>query len=404
MRQQTDATILFFIKRTKLLKSGEAPIFLRLTINQERAEFGLKLSTLPYNWSEIEQMVIEGRPNSNEINKAIIQLEKRVNGIIEYLETEDGEITSRLVIDKIAGKKEKKHTILEVFNEHNTNAQKLVNIDFARGTIQRYETSYMHTKDFIKWQYHREDLPLNDLNQQFVKQYEFYLKTVRKCSHNTTVKYLRNFKKIVLIALANNWMKSDPFASVKYKLKQIDAILLTQEELDCIINKEITIPRIAHVRDIFLFCCFTGLAFADVKTLKKEHLDTDKEGITWIHKKRKKTDQLSTIYVIKAALKILKKYQRFPELQDKGYLLPVLSNQKMNAYLKEIADICGINKPITTHTARHTFATTIAMENNIPIEVVSKTLGHSNTRMTQRYAKTTEILIKNNMDKIKNLY
>jgi len=272
--------------------------------------------------------------------------------------------------------------------------KKLIGIEFAPDTVQRYETSYMHTKDFIRWQYKREDMALEELNHKFVINYELYLKTERNCSHNTAIKYLRNFKKIVRIALANGWLKKDPFATVKFKLKPVDAIFLTKVELDTIINKAFEIDRLRQVRDVFIFSCFTGLAFSDVKSLRLEHFSTDKNGIAWIHKKRKKTNQMSTIFVIDAAKKLIDRYKDWPELMEKGAVLPVLSNQKMNAYLKEIAVLCSIFKQISTHTARHTFATTVTLENNIPIEVVSKSLGHSSTKMTQRYARTPEALIK----------
>jgi len=208
-----------------------------------------------------------------------------------------------------------------------------------------------------------------------------YFKKVRNCAHNTTVKYLKNFKKIVRIALDNDWMKKDPFATIRFKLKPVDAVYLTNEELDCLIHKEISIERLRQVRDVFVFCCFTGLAFCDVKSLKREHISTDVNGITWIHKKRTKTKQMSTIFIIDAAKDLMKKYEKQPDLIEKSAILPVLNNQKMNAYLKEICTLCGINKPISTHTARHTFATTVALENNIPLEVVSKTLGHVTTQV-----------------------
>lgn len=262
----------------------------------------------------------------------------------------------------------------------------------------------MHTKNFIRWKYNKEDYPLDLINQQFVNDYEFYLKTERKCNHNSATKYLKNFKKIIRIALANNWITQDPFASIKFTLKPVDAIYLTEDELKTLIKKEFRCERLTQVRDIFLFSCFTGLAFADAKDLKKEHLSIDKDGYWWIHKKRKKTNQMSTILMIDGALRIIEKYKNHPAVLEKGILLPVPTNQKMNSYLKEIADFCGIDKPISTHSARHTFATTVALSNNIPIEVVSKAIGHSNIKMTQRYARTTESLIKKNMEKIASLY
>ncbi|WP_010661904.1 site-specific integrase [Marinilabilia salmonicolor] len=396
--------ILFFIKRTKLLKNGEAPIFVRITINKERTEFAAKKSLKPKYWSDVQEKVKRTAPNAEEINEALNKTKKRLLSIIDYLSYEEEPVTPRLVQERFLGKKEQRRTILKIFKEHNDNAKKLVGIDFAPGTVERYETSYKHTRDFIRWRYKQEDLALDDLNQQFVKDYELYFKTERNCGHNSTTKYLKNFKKIVRIALANGWMKKDPFATIKFKLNQVDAVYLTDEELEAIRKKELHIERIDQVRDIFLFCCYTGLAFSDVKTLKPEHLATDKDGFLWIHKKRQKTNQMSTIFVIDAARRLLEKYQNKPELQDKDILLPVLSNQKMNSYLKEIADLCGIEKAISTHTARHTFATTVALENDMPLEVVSKTLGHSNIKMTQRYARTTENLIKKNMQKIAGRY
>lgn len=395
---------LCFIKKTKLLKNGEAPIFIRITIGTERGEFGIKRSIAPKYWDEGKQRVINSHPDAAEINTLLSNHLQNVKSIADYLAFSNDKITPQAILTKIQGKREKRRTILEIFNEHNVKAKQLSGIDFSEGTVQRYEICYSHTKNFIKWKYNREDFPLDQLNHQFIVDYEFYLKTERKCNHNSATKYLKNLKKIVRIALANKWMDIDPFASIKFKLKQVDAIFLTDEELSLLINKKIKNERLSQVRDIFLFCCFTGLAFSDVKGLKNEHLSKDKEGYWWIHKKRKKTNQMSTIFVIDAALRIIEKYKNHPEVLDKDVLLPVLSNQKMNSYLKEIADFCEIDKPISTHTARHTFATTVALSNNIPIEVVSKTIGHSNIKMTQRYARTTETLIKKNMEKITSMY
>jgi len=389
-----------FIKKTKLLKNGEAPIFIRISIGKERDEFGIKQSTLPKYWNNDQQIVRDHSEKALVINKLLAEYRKKITSYYDFMVMDNQPVTPRIIKEKIIGKKENKRTILKIFQDHNANARKLVGIDFAPDTVQRYETSYMHTRDFIKWQYKRDDMALDELNLQFVQQYELYLKTERKCAHNTAIKYLKNFKKIVRIALANNWLKKDPFATVKFKLKPVDAVFLTSQELECMRIKEITIPRIKQVRDVFLFCCFTGLAFSDVKTLRQEHITKDADGAMWIHKKRQKTNQISTVYLLEPAIALLNKYRNMPELMEKGILLPVLSNQKMNLYLKEIADICSIEKPISTHTARHTYATTVSIENDIPMEVLSKSLGHSNIKMTQRYGRTTKTLIKRHMQKI----
>ncbi len=396
--------ILCFVKKTKLLKNGEAPIFIRITIGQERAEFGIKKSIMPVHWDDKYQRATANAPASNEIDTLLNNYLQQIKSVADFLKFTQDEITPQEIINKILSKKEQRRTILEVFNEHNAKTKKLLGIDYAEATVKRYETSYAHTQNFIRWQYKRDDFPLDQINHQFIKNYEFYLKTERKCNHNSATKYLKNFKKIVRIALANNWLERDPFASIQFKFKPVDVVFLTEQELELIIKKEINIDRLALVRDVFLFCCFTGLAFSDVKSLKKEHLSKDKDGCLWINKKRDKTNQLSIIYVIEGAQRIIEKYKNHPLVMDKDLVLPVISNQKMNGYLKEIADICSIEKSITTHTARHTFATTVALDNNIPIEVVSKTIGHSNIKMTQHYARTTERLIKKNMEKITSIY
>ncbi|MCU4165900.1 phage integrase SAM-like domain-containing protein [Carboxylicivirga caseinilyticus] len=400
----TNVKILFFIKRTKVTKNGMATIFVRITINKERTEFTTRKKVSPEIWDDKAERTNGLTAEGIETNNFIDQYQKKIFSYIDFLTLDNQPVSARIIQEKLVGKKEDRRTILKIYKDHNDKARKLIGVDFSADTVQRYETSYMHTRDFIRWQYKREDMALEELNQQFINNYEFYFKTVRNCSHNTTIKYIKNFKKIVRIALANGWIKKDPFATIKLRLKPVDAVYLTKEELDTIINKSIGIDRLQQVRDAFVFCCFTGLAFSDLKSLKREHITKDNDGITWIHKKRTKTDQISTIFVIEGAKKLIAKYQHEPELIEKGALLPVLSNQKMNAYLKEIGTICGIDKPISTHTARHTFATTVALENNMPLEVVSKTLGHSNTKMTQRYARTTETLIKKNMEKIKDLY
>lgn len=402
MKKSEELSVLFFIKKTKLLKNGEAPIFVRIYNNFKRVEFGMKYSVPPKHWDNEKQEVKNKYSQYTLINSKIEDVRKQISSIVYFYKMEECEISPQIVKDKLLGKTKSRKTILGIFKEHNEKVHKLKGIDFAPDTVQRYDTSLMHTKDFIKWKYNREDLYLDEINQQFISNYELYFKTVRNCAHNTTIKYIKNFKKIIRIALDNKWIQNDPFSNIKYKLKQVDATYLTEEELNLIRKKEIGFSRIAQVRDVFLFCAFTGLAFADVKGLRLEHVSTDKDGITWLHKRRQKTEQMSSIFLIDSAKEILAKYANDPVLQIEGKLLPVLSNQKMNAYLKEIADICGINKNITTHCARHTFATTVALGNNVPIEVVSKTLGHSTIKMTQRYAQTTENLIKKNMSKIAN--
>lgn len=404
MSIEKEVKILCFIKKTKLLKNGNAPIFMRITFNKAKTEFGIKENISPKLWNKELEKVDGCAPEAIKINMLLEQYKQRIQTIKYILEGEGVKVTALKIKEKLLGKRENRKTVVKIFEEHNNDARALIGKGFAADTVQRYETTLMHFMKFIKNKYNRDDMAFTELTPHMMTQFEMYFKTERNCSHNTTIKYLKNFKKIVLIAIANGWIQKDPFASMKFKKTPVETIYLTPKELKTLRYKKINITRLENVRDIFLFCCFTGMAFSDVKTLKKEHISTDNDGFTWIHKNRMKTNQKSTILVLDVAKSIIAKYENHPQIQLSESVLPVPSNQKMNAYLKELADICEIKKPISTHVARHTFATTVTLENNIPLEVVSKMLGHSNTKMTQHYAKTTEALIKKNMSKIANLY
>jgi integrase len=228
------------------------------------------------------------------------------------------------------------------------------------------------------------------------------LKGVKKVGHNATMKYLANLKKIVLICVKNDIIAKDPFFAFKFAKHEVDRIALTEHELRTVANKVFEIPRLEQVRDIFLFCCYTGLAYADVAKLSKMDIIEGRSGEMWINIKRQKTDSASRIPLLPPALKLLKKYESQLERLDK-HLLPVLSNQKMNAYLKEIGDVCGIVKPITFHLARHTFATTVTLSNGVPIETVSRMLGHRSLKTTQLYAKVLDKKVSDDMQRLSEI-
>ena len=263
-------------------------------------------------------------------------------------------------------------------------------MEFSQGTLERYKTSLKHTESFLKWKFNITEIDIRKINYEFVTDYEFWLKTDRHCDHNTTLKYLNNFKKIINICLKNGWLTSDPFLGFKRTKREVTKEFLTQEELNVIEEKDFDIPRIEIVRDIFLFSCYTGLAYADVKKLKYSEIVIGIDGEQWIYTNRQKTEPLSRIPLLPPTLDIIEKYRDFPAKKSSGLILPVLNNQKMNAYLKEIADLCSIQKKMTCHTARHTFATTVTLSNGIPMETVSKMLGYRNIKTTQQYARIVD--------------
>ena len=218
--------------------------------------------------------------------------------------------------------------------------------------------------------------------------------------HNSTIKHLKNLKKVIRIALANDWIKKDPFANIQFRHEESNVEFLSYEELETIRNKTFSIPRLEIVRDVFVFCCMTGLSFIDVQQLTPDHLIKDSNEVLWIRKSRQKTGNMCNIPVIKPAQGLIDKYADHPECIRKNVLLPVMSNQKLNSYLKEIADLCGITKRLTMHVARHTCATVVMLANNVSLENVAKILGHSNTKMTQHYAKVLDSSILRDMGSV----
>jgi site-specific recombinase XerD len=302
------------------------------------------------------------------------------------------------------GCQERTRTLIPIFIDHNNKIKALIGKEYAPGTLERYETSLKHTKDFLMWKYNITDIDILKIDHAFITDYEFYLRTVRNCANNTAVKYIKNFNKIIKICLANHWMDKNPFANYKSKVKEVDRVYLSEEEIQEIINKDFGTDRLSLVRDIFLFSCFTGLAYIDVKNLTKSHVSIGIDGEKWIFTHRQKTESASKIPILPVTQMIIDKYENHPQALNQDRLLPILSNQKMNAYLKEIAAVCNINKELTFHIARHTFATTVTLTNGVSIESVSKMLGHKNLRTTQHYAKVLDKKVSEDMKILKDKF
>ncbi len=252
-------------------------------------------------------------------------------------------------------------------------------------------------QEFIFWKYNVSDISISKIDYAFVTEFEFYLRSVKKCNNNTAVKYVRNFRKIIKICLDNDWLDKNPCSRYEGKMKEVERDFLTEEELSRIYNKRFSSERLTLVKDIFIFSCYTGLAYIDVKGLKKDHIAIGIDGEKWIFKNRQKTDTKSKIPVLPIAQEIIQKYENHPRCLNEDTILPILTNQKMNSYLKEIGDLCDISKEITFHMARHTFATSVTLTNGVPIETVSKMLGHKNIQTTQHYAKILDKKVSEDM-------
>lgn len=395
-------SVLFFIKRTKLLKNGEAPVRVRVTYDKVYVELQLKRSILVPLWSQEKERATGKDRNSTELNHYIDALRVKLYQIYQDLELEGKIISARAIINRYQGKDETFKTLYSVFKEHNDNCRKLIGTDYAEITVRRYDNCLKYIMELVKRTFNQDDILLREVNGELVRAFDLYLKTEKGCAQNTVIRYMKCFKKVINLAIANEWITKNPFAGIKFHEVEVIKDILTQTELNKMMLKEFEIERLALVRDIFIFQCYTGLAFIDAYNLRPEHVAEDNHGNLWIMKPREKTNNMCNIPLLSIPKQILEKYKDNPYCREKGVLLPVPCNQKMNSYIKEIADLCGIKKHLSTHTARHTFASVIALGNNVSLPNVAKMLGHSSTRMTQHYAKVMNQNILREMQGVEN--
>jgi site-specific recombinase XerD len=400
MERQT-FNIMFFIKRTKLLKNNEAPILMRITINGERAEISVHRSIHPDQWNKVKGCAKQSTASGKELNHYLDQIRYQIYLHQQELKNKNKPVTPvslRNAYLKIGN--EVKRFILQVYKDHNDDLKSRIDKGVSKATFIRHESSRNNLERFIIATYNSTDYNLNDIGHTFISKYEVFLRTKRNCNNNSTMKYISNFSKVIKLAMDNEWIKNDPLSKIKLKLEEVNKPFLNRDEVTALISKNFNIPRIAQVRDIFVFCCYTGLAYIDVKSLCKKDIEVGVDDNIWIRKQRHKSKQWAHIPLLPVAKEIINRYAFDKECIKKGVLLPVLSNQKMNAYLKEIADICGITKNLTTHCARHTFATTVTLANQISMESVSKMLGHASLTMTRKYARILDATIGKEMSSL----
>ena len=400
----TSVSILFYIKRAKVNNLGVCPIYARVTINAKRFEFSTNKNINPEKWTSEGTKVKGTSEEARTINSHLDYLKNQVLEAEKRLFKKDIPVSTENLKNELFGLAETKRMLVPIFQDHNNKIKELVGKEYAPGTLERYTTSLKHTIEFMQWKYNISDIDITKIDHAFITDYEFWLRSVRNCANNTAVKYIKNFNKIIKICLANDWIDKNPFANYKSKVKEVERVYLTEDEVQAILEKEFKTERLSLVRDIFLFSCFTGLAYIDVKNLTKSHISFGIDGERWIFTHRQKTESASKIPILPVTQMIIDKYQNHPQSNNQEKLLPILSNQKMNAYLKEIATVCEIEKELTFHIARHTFATTVTLTNGVPIESVSKMLGHKNLRTTQHYAKVLDRKVSEDMKTLKDKF
>ncbi|WP_077436801.1 site-specific integrase [Sphingobacterium sp. CZ-UAM] len=396
----TNYSLLFYLKKSKNYSGGAKPIYMRITVSGLPKEVSTGRECEPSKWNSKANRVKGTTETIKTLNSYLDTLVTKVSTIHTTMVAAGEEITAESIKLRFQGKDIKRKNFLDVFMEHNLQMEELLGNGFKPNTLKGYKTSFSHVGGYLEKEYRSKDIDTRKIDHAFVTGYEFFLRSRMGCSAVSAAKYMKHLRKIIKICIAHRWITYDPFAFYKIKAKAKEKEFLTDAELRRIEEKEFKIPRLAHVRDIFVFCCYTGLSYADVKKLKWVDIAEGMDGKLWIFTSREKTETSSNIPLLAKALEIIERYRDYSPCIAKDMVLPVLSNQKMNSYLKEIADLCEITKELTFHKSRHTFATSVTLANSVPIETVSKMLGHTDIKTTQHYAKLLDNRVAADMEKL----
>jgi integrase len=393
--------LLFFLKQPRNYDGGSMYIYLRVTVDGIPKELSVKRSWPPSRWNAKANRASGNKEDAKELNHYLDVLQNQAYGARKKL-IENGKIlTASAIMDIMNGAEQRKRELMALFKSHNDDLKAMIGKGVAKGTWTNFNTSYRHVSDFLITQYHVKEINIQSLDLEFVKKLYNWFRTVKNLGHNSALKNIANLKKIIIGCVDNGWLQADPFAKFELSREEVQTSFLVKEEIQAIADKEIKNARLSRVRDVFIFCCFTGLAFADVKQLKKSEVAIGVDGELRIYKGRQKTGTPSIIPLLPITQKILSKYENDEQCIMLDQLLPVLSNQKYNAYLKEIGDLCEINKELKTHMARHTFGTTVTLANNVPLESIKEMMGHKSLRQTLHYAKVSGIKVNKDMALLK---
>ena len=372
--------IRYILSKNKTRKDGKAPLMCRITYLDERKQFSVGLFINPKNWNNSLQECEPPSNDNNYINSQLNLIKNQINQVFLYLQINNSEFTVDDIYTKFKGNTPKKELgVLEVYELFNIRIYKLIGRDLKKVTYKKYIESFVHLKSFIKAYFKANDIKLKDLKLNFLNEYEYFLKTQKGLEQSTINKAIQRFRKVIQFALEQEYIDKNPFIGYKAKRLQKEVIYLTDDELKSLENYDFSQTRLQQVKDLFVFCCYTGLAFKEMSNLKPEHIVKGFDGNKWIKMNREKTSKPLMIPLLPKALYIISKYQ------SEEKLLPIISNQRFNSYLKEIADIVGLKKNLTHHIARKTFASTVLLFNDVSMEVVSELLGHSKISTTQDY-------------------
>jgi integrase len=388
--------LMFFLKKPQDYVEGLVPVYLRITVDGLPKEMSTKRSWDPDRWNAKANRASGSREDAKSLNNYLDMLQGKAYDTRTALIDRGEVVTAAEIKNVLSGEKQRSRLLLTLFQKHNNELEELIGKGVGEGTVTNFKTSYKHTARFLKSVYKMNDINILSLDLEFIKKLYHWYKTVKDLNHNSALKNIANMKKIVLDCVDNGWLLADPFVKFPMTRDEVDTVYLTKEQVQAIANKKISNLRLSRVRDLFIFSCFTGLSFIDMKQLKRSEVFTT-NGELRIYKNRQKTGTPAVIPLLPIAIGILKKYEDDEYCIVKDMLLPVLSNQKYNSYLKELADRCDVEVELSSKIARNTFGTTITLANNVPMETISKMMGHKSLRQTQHYAKVLAIKVTEDM-------
>jgi site-specific recombinase XerD len=381
------------MKKDKKKANGKVPLFCRITVDGKEVRFGLKKDINPKSW-DVKAGKVTGRTSEAvEINTLIDRTKAEIYKVYRNMQENENSVTAEKVKNTFLGIEIKQQNLLELFDQHNKERKLLVGKTISESTYNKYRITRNHLADFVDKQYGLSDIPLKTIDHKFICDFEIFMLATRGCVENTTANYMRIFKHIILIAMKYKWIYKNPFSDYSIHIKKTDRGYLTQDEVELLMAQTLENKCLERVRDIFVFCCFTGLSYIDVKRLTADNICTSFDGNLWITGKRGKTDEGYNVPLLEVPKQILKKYEN---IVPDNHLLPVISNHITNTYLRKVGELCGIKKRLTFHLSRHTFAT-LTLSKGVSLESVSKMLGHSNIQTTLIYARITSEKIGNDM-------
>ncbi len=404
MKTNHTFSVLFWINKSKIT-NGTAPLYARITVNGKRAEISLKRSIEPAKWVSESESCKGNSESARILNSYLLLVRGEIEKHYNQMLANNQLISAETIKSKYTGKYEKQHTLADAFEHHNAMMKSMVGLGVEEDTWGKYVLTQRKIEAFLKFKYRRQDISLPELNHKFVTDFEFYLKTEDKLIHNTAMKHIMQLKKVVSLAIANEWLNKYPFNNFKCSIKEVQRNFLTQEQLDTIANFQFADIKLEQTRDIFLFQAYTGYAYAEVAKLSPDNLYTGIDGFLWLSIQRKKTRnktvKKSNVPLLPVPLQLIDKYKDDMLCKVKNTLLPMDTNSNLNTRLKTIAKLCGIKTKLTTHIARHSFATSVTLANGVSMETVGSMLGHSSIRSTQIYAKIVDTRVSNDMLKLR---